>query len=56
MALAAHRYAVAHASWVGDPDEGVIVLPGSRIPERFSADGVLPAVPREPLPAPTRAR
>jgi hypothetical protein len=49
-ALAAHRYAVAHACWLGDPDEGVIVLPGSRIPERFSAEGVLPPVPREPLP------
>jgi hypothetical protein len=49
-ALAAHRYAVAHASWLGNPDEGVIVLPGSRVPERFSAEGVLPPVPRAPLP------
>jgi hypothetical protein len=56
VALAAHRYAVAHACWLGDPDEGVIVLPGSRIPERFSSEGVLPPVPREPLPAPARAR
>jgi hypothetical protein len=55
-ALAAHRYAVAHACWLGDPDEGVIVLPGSRIPERFSSEGVLPPMPREPLPAPARAR
>lgn len=56
VALAAHRYAVAHASWLGDPAEGVIVLPGSRIPDRFSAEGVLPPVPREPLPAPAARR
>jgi predicted nuclease with RNAse H fold len=49
-ALVAHRYAVGHACWVGDPAEGVIVLPGSRLPEAFSADGVVPAVPRQPLP------
>lgn len=49
-ALAAHRYAVAHACWLGDPDEGVIVLPGLRVPKRFSAEGVLPPIPREPLP------
>jgi hypothetical protein len=48
-ALAAHRYAVAHASWLGDPDEGVVVLPGSRVPERFSAEGVVPELPRVPL-------
>jgi hypothetical protein len=56
VALAAHRYAVAHACWLGDPDEGVIVLPGSRIPGRFSAEGVLPTLPRQPLPAPARSR
>lgn len=50
-ALVAHRYALGHASWLGDPAEGVIVLPGARLPERFSADGVLPAVPRVALPA-----
>jgi hypothetical protein len=55
VALAAHRYAVAHASWLGDPDEGVIVLPGSRIPGRFSAEGVLPTLPRQPLPATVRS-
>ena len=49
-ALAAHRYAVGHACWVGDPDEGVIVLPGSRLPDTFSGEGVVPPVPREPLP------
>ena len=51
-ALAAHRYAVGHACWVGDPAEGVIVLPGSRLPETFSGEGVVPPVPREPLPPP----
>jgi hypothetical protein len=51
VALAAHRYAVAHACWLGDPAEAVVVLPGSRIPGRFSAEGVLPDVPRELLPA-----
>ena len=49
-ALAAHRFAVGHACWVGDPAEGVIVLPGSRLPEMFSADGAVPPVPRQPLP------
>jgi hypothetical protein len=49
-ALAAHRYALAHANWLGDPAEGVIVLPGARTPERFSAEGVVPPVPRRPLP------
>jgi predicted nuclease with RNAse H fold len=51
-ALAAHRYAVGHACWVGDPAEGVIVLPGSRLPEAFSGEGVIPPVPRLPLPPP----
>lgn len=51
VALAAHRYAVAHACWLGDPEEGVIVLPGSRVPARFSSEGVLPPVPRHPLRA-----
>jgi predicted nuclease with RNAse H fold len=49
-ALAAHRYAVGHACWVGDPDEGVIVLPGSRLPDSFTGEGAVPPVPREPLP------
>lgn len=48
-ALCAHRYAVGHACWVGDPQEGVIVLPGTRLPDTFSAEGVVPAVPRAPL-------
>lgn len=51
-ALAAHRYAVGHACWVGDPAEGVIVLPGSRLPDKFSGEGVIPPVPRVPLPPP----
>jgi predicted nuclease with RNAse H fold len=49
-ALCAHRYAVGHACWVGDPREGVIVLPGSRLPETFSGQGVLPPVERVILP------
>jgi len=48
-ALCAHRFAVGHACWVGDPHEAVIVLPGSSLPERFSAEGVVPPVPRAPL-------
>jgi len=48
-ALTAHRYAVGHAWWIGDPGEGVIVLPGSRPPEQFSAEGVMPPVTRLPL-------
>jgi predicted nuclease with RNAse H fold len=48
-ALAAHRFAVGHACWVGEPAEGVIVLPGSQLPERFSSDGVIPPVTRVPL-------
>jgi predicted nuclease with RNAse H fold len=50
-ALCAHRYAVGHASWLGDPDEGVVVLPGSSIPEQFSSRGVMPPVERLELPA-----
>jgi predicted nuclease with RNAse H fold len=49
-ALCAHRYAVGHACWVGNPREGVIVLPGSRLPESFSGQGVLPPVERVVLP------
>jgi predicted nuclease with RNAse H fold len=50
VALAAHRYAIGHACWVGDPAEGVVVLPGSRLPDVFSGEGVIPPVPRTPLP------
>ena len=45
-ALAAHRYAVGHASWLGEPDEAVVVLPGSSIPAEFETRGVLPPVER----------
>lgn len=48
-ALAAHRYAVGHACWLGDPAEGVVVLPGARPPALFSAEGVIPPVDRAPL-------
>lgn len=48
-ALCAHRYAVGHACWLGDPAEGVIVLPGTSLPERFPTEGVLPPVERLPL-------
>jgi predicted nuclease with RNAse H fold len=50
-ALCAHRYAVGHASWLGDPDEGVVVLPGNSIPDQFSSKGVMPPVERLRLPA-----
>jgi predicted nuclease with RNAse H fold len=45
-ALCAHRYAVGHASWLGDPDEGVVVLPGASVPSEFTRQGVMPAVER----------
>ena len=48
-ALCAHRYAVGHASWIGDPSEGVLVLPGTSLPESFPTEGVLPPVERRPL-------
>jgi predicted nuclease with RNAse H fold len=53
-ALCAHRYAVGHASWLGSPDEGVVVLPGASLPGRFASAGVLPAVERLQLPRVTR--
>jgi predicted nuclease with RNAse H fold len=45
-ALCAHRYAVGHASWLGEPTEGVVVLPGASIPSEFSRQGVMPPVER----------
>ena len=54
-ALCAHRYAVGHASWVGSADDGVIVLPGSSLPNEFARAGVLPPVERLQLPPVTRA-
>ena len=49
-ALCAHRYALGHASWLGDPEEGVLVLPGNTLPSQFARDGVLPPVERLQLP------
>jgi hypothetical protein len=49
-ALSAHRYAVGHASWLGDPAQGVVVLPGTGLPESFRSSGVLPPVERLQLP------
>ena len=48
-AVCAHRFAVGHARWIGDPDEGVIVLPGNGPVRRFTTEGVLPPVTRVPL-------
>ena len=48
-ALCAHRFAVGHARWIGDPAEGVIVLPGSVPVQQFRTEGVLPPVTRLPL-------
>jgi hypothetical protein len=45
-ALCAHRYAVGHASWLGDPEECVVVLPGASIPSEFTRQGVIPPVER----------
>ena len=49
-ALGAHRYAVGHACWLGDPAEAVVVLPGSAVPEELPTQGVLPPVERLQLP------
>lgn len=49
-ALAAHRYAVGHASWLGSPEEGVVVLPGRSIPDEYETRGVIPPVERLHLP------
>jgi len=48
-AVCAHRFAVGHARWIGDPSEGVVVLPGSGPVHRFTTEGVLPPVARVPL-------
>jgi predicted nuclease with RNAse H fold len=45
-ALCAHRYAVGHASWLGDPEEAVVVLPGTAVPHEFERRGVMPPVER----------
>ena len=48
-AVCAHRFAVGHARWIGDPAEGVVVLPGSGPVQPFTTEGVLPPVARVPL-------
>ena len=48
-ALCAHRFAVGLARWIGEPAEGVIVLPGSGPVRPFTTEGVLPPVSRVPL-------
>jgi predicted nuclease with RNAse H fold len=50
-ALCAHRYAVGHACWLGDPEESVVVLPGSSVPHEFAREGVIPPVERLHLPS-----
>jgi predicted nuclease with RNAse H fold len=50
-ALCAHRYAVGHACWLGDPEECVVVLPGSSVPYEFPREGVIPPVERLHLPS-----
>ncbi|MGH2837166.1 MAG: hypothetical protein ACRDJY_02320 [Thermoleophilaceae bacterium] len=48
-AVCAHRFAVGHARWIGNPAEGVVVLPGSGPVRPFTTEGVLPPVTRVPL-------
>ena len=48
-AVCAHRFAVGHARWLGDPAEGVVVLPGSGPVQPFSTQDVMPPVTRVPL-------
>lgn len=48
-ALCAHRYAVGLARWIGDPAEGVIVIPGRGPLAEFPTRGVVPPVARMPL-------
>jgi predicted nuclease with RNAse H fold len=50
VALCAHRYAVGHACWLGNAAEGVVLLPGTSLPERFTSAGVMPPVERLQLP------
>jgi hypothetical protein len=37
---------VGLACWGGDPDEGVVVLPGTSVPAEFERRGVIPPVER----------
>jgi Protein of unknown function (DUF429) len=50
VALCAHRFAVGHACWLGDPADSVVVLPGSAVPGEFTTQGVLAPVERLQLP------
>jgi hypothetical protein len=49
-ALTAHRYAVGHASWLADADEGALVLPGTGLPQGSARQSVVPPVERLQLP------
>jgi len=49
-ALCAHRHAVGHASWRSEAPRGLIVLPGTAVPDSFPTQGVMPPVERITLP------
>ena len=49
-ALSAHRYAVGHAFWLADSDDGALVLPGTGLPRGSARQGVVPPVERLQLP------
>ena len=49
-ALGAHRYAVGHAFWLADSDDGALVLPGTGLPQGSARQGVVPLVERLQLP------
>jgi hypothetical protein len=49
-ALSAHRYAVGHAFWLADSDDGALVLPGTGLPQGSARQGVVPPVERLQLP------
>ena len=49
-ALGAHRYAVGHAFWLADSDDGALVLPGTGLPQGSARQGVVPPVERLQLP------
>jgi hypothetical protein len=49
-ALSAHRYAVGHAFWLADSDDGALVLPGTGLPRGSARQGVVPPVERLHLP------
>jgi predicted nuclease with RNAse H fold len=49
-ALSAHRYAVGHAFWLAESDDGALVLPGTGLPQGSARQGVVPPVERLQLP------